>query len=127
MAPIPHPDDHDKPNNGEETVDMMDVPDVVINADSSDSEGDGEFGYDGYQVLQQFIEDSDEDSDDEENEEDMTTDMTVEQGGERTGISVDAEVERSTTTDETSRLPPGLHTAGGTTPSYMKVNIVVLH
>jgi hypothetical protein len=120
MAPIPNPDEHDKPNNGEDAVDVMDVPDVMINADSSDSEEEeegGEFGNDGYQVLQQSL----GDSDDEEEEEDMTPSGTVEQGGET--VAVDAEVERSTATDETIRLPPGLHTAGGTTPSYMKVNI----
>ncbi|XP_061174484.1 uncharacterized protein LOC133183558 [Saccostrea echinata] len=121
MAPIPKSDDNDKPNTGEEDVDVMDVPDQMIIVDSSDSEeGDEEFGNNGYQMLQQ----STVDSDDEDNPDDVTSGMTVDPGGmtvDPGGVTVDTELERSTAADEACRLPSGLHTAGGNAPSYMKV------
>nr|XP_022329838.1 male-enhanced antigen 1-like [Crassostrea virginica] len=110
MAPVPQPDENEKPNNAGEEVDAVDVPDHVITVDSSDSEvDDGEFGYNGYQMLQQSVGDSDDE--DENNLEDVDTG----------GVTVDADVERSTAVDEASRLSSGLYAAGGNLPSYMKV------
>lgn len=64
MAPIPQPDDNEKPNSHGDEVDAVDVPDQIIIADSSDSEIDDEdMGYGGYQMLQQSIGDSDDDED----------------------------------------------------------------
>ncbi|XP_062618246.1 uncharacterized protein LOC134279847 [Saccostrea cucullata] len=127
MAPIPKADDNDKPNTGEEDVDVLDVPDQMIVVDSSDSEeGEEEFGNNGYQMLQQ----STADSDDEDYPEDVVSGITVDSGGvavdpggvrSSSGVTVDTELERSTAADEACRLPSGLHTAGGNTPSYMKV------
>lgn len=115
MAPIPQPDDNEKPNSHGEEVDAVDVPDQIIIADSSDSEIDDEdMGYGGYQMLQQSIGDSDDDEDTSE-----TVDPAV--SVDTSGVIVDADVERSTTADEASRLPSGLFVAGGTMPSYMKV------
>lgn len=115
MAPIPQPDDNEKPNSHGEEVDAVDVPDQIIIADSSDSEIDDEdMGYGGYQMLQQSIGDSDDDEDTSE-----TADPAV--SVDTSGVIVDADVERSTTADEASRLPSGLFVAGGTMPSYMKV------
>ena len=111
MAPVPQPDENEKPNNAGEEVDAVDFPDHVIIVDSSDSEvDDGEFGYNGYQMLQQSVGDSDDE--DENNLEDVDTG----------GVTVDADVERSTAVDEASRLSSGLYAAGGNLPSYMKVN-----
>lgn len=96
-------------------MDAVDVPDQIIIADSSDSEIDDEdMGYGGYQMLQQSIGDSDDDEDTSE-----TVDPAV--SVDTSGVIVDADVERSTTADEASRLPSGLFAAGGTMPSYMKV------
>lgn len=115
MAPIPQPDDNEKPNSHGDEVDAVDVPDQIIIADSSDSEIDDEdMGYGGYQMLQQSIGDSDDDEDTSE-----TADPAV--SVDTSGVIVDADVERSTTADEASRLPSGLFVAGGTMPSYMKV------
>lgn len=115
MAPIPQPDDNEKPNSHGDEVDAVDVPDQIIIADSSDSEIDDEdMGYGGYQMLQQSIGDSDDDEDTSE-----TVDPAV--SVDTSGVIVDADVERSTTADEASRLPSGLFVAGGTMPSYMKV------
>ena len=72
MSPVPQGEDNrDKPpDHPDDELTHQDPPDAVINAgDSSDSEGDNEFGgYMGYQMLPQDAidngQESDEDSDD---------------------------------------------------------------
>ena len=61
MAPAPQGEDKDKPveHPDDDHFNRLDPPDVVINADSSDSEEDEAFGgYMGYQMLAQDVPDN---------------------------------------------------------------------
>ena len=68
MSPVPHGEDRDKsPDNPDDgQLNHLDPPDVVINADSSDSEDEAGGGYMGYQMLAQDVQENDS-SDSEQN------------------------------------------------------------
>lgn len=72
MAPIPHGEDRDKPPDNPDDCHLnhQEPFDVVVNADSSDSDEDNEGGggYMGYQMLAQDLnENDDENEDDDDN------------------------------------------------------------
>ena len=71
MAPIPHGEDRDKPPDNPDDCHLshQEPFDVVINADSSDSEDDNEGGggYMGYQMLAQDLNENDDVNDEDDN------------------------------------------------------------
>lgn len=100
MSPVPEEGEHDAKPPDSNPIDHVDVPDVFIEANSSDSEEDDDVQ--GYQMLPQDPDDDDDANDEQQDENDRD------------------EVD-SSHIDEVIRNTSVHSLSGGGTPSYMQV------